>query len=802
MTGLLQDLRYGLRQLRKRPGFTAVVVITLALSIGANTAIFSVVNAVLLRPLDYPHPDRIVTLSSWWKKTGDRGLVSAPDFRDWHDQSHAFRSMAYYAADDVAVNAGSAAEYAHVAAVTPEFFRVFLVNPVAGRVFSAEEEAPGSGGSAVISRSYWQSHFAGDPNVLGRSVKMLGKTLNIVGVLPPGFHFPDRTDLWFPANTIFPEGNERSAHNYQVVGRVKDGVSLEQAQAEMASIGARLEKQYPSSNDGKSVAVIRMRDALVGDVQLTLYLLLGAVGVVLLIACANVANLLLARATARSREIAIRAAVGATRGRLARQLVSEALVLATLAGVAGLVLALWGSHALVALAPGDVPRLAEATIDPAVLLFTLGVTMLVSLLCGLVPAFHVSRVNLNESLKQGTPRAGASASAGWIRGVLVTTEIALSVVLLAGAGLLIKSFSALHQVTLGFHPENVLVMESDFPASSLEDDRRATRFYKSLLAEVSALPGVSAAGAVRTLPGRVNSNGSYWIDHLPNQLGIQAPQAVFSVMAPDTFRSLGIPLDRGRDFRDGDAYEAPFVAVINQSLARQAFPGQDPIGRQIYCGFDSLKAMTIVGIAGDTRQYGPASAPQPELFMPYEQHPETSTNLSLVVRGMTPPGALSESLRRKVHALSSDVPVEFTTLEATVSEDVAVPRFRALLLSLFAGLAVGLATAGAYSVMAYVLGQRTNEMGLRLALGASRGDILGIMLRQGMTLTVVGTALGLGVAVAATRLLKSMLFEVRASDPATYAAVVALVGCAALAAAYIPARRAAKVDPMVALRYE
>jgi len=773
----------------------------MALGIGANTAMFSVVNAVLLKPLAYPNPDRIVTLSARWNKTTGGGLVSAPDFHDWHDQSTAFTSLAYYSAGDTAVMAGPTAEYGHVAAVTPEFFRVFEAAPTTGRLFTPEEEKPGTAGAVVISHSYWENHFARNPDALQQTVRMFGKTLNIVGVLPVGFHFPDKTDLWLPAN-LFPEDTERSAHNDQVVGRLKDNVSLEQAQTQMASIGARLEKQYPTSNEGEGVAVVRMRDAMVSNVRLTLYLLLGAVSVVLLIACANLGNLLLAKATARTREIAVRAALGASRGRIVRQLITESLVLALLSGIGGLVLAVWGSRALVLLAPSNVPRLAETGVDSSVLAFTLCVSVLASLLFGLAPALHVSRVDLNDSLKQSAARTVVGGRARRMRGVLVTAEIAMSVVLLAGASLLLKSFVALHNVALGFRPEKVLMMETSVPSSDLEGAQRATRFYKSLLAEITGLPGVSAAGATRTPPGQVNSNGSYWIDHLPPELGIRAPQAVFSVVVQGTFATLGIPLKHGRDFQDGDTYDAPFTAIINEALARQAFPGQDPIGHVIFCGFDSLKPMTIVGVTDNVRQYGPASNPQPEIYMPYEQHPLPSTDLDIVIRTTAEPGALSETLRSKAHDLSPDVPVKFTTLEAAVSEDMAAPRFHTLLLGIFAGLALCLAMVGVYGVMAYEVGQRLNEIGVRMALGASPGNVLRMVLRQGLTLVGLGIILGLAGAAATTHLLTSMLFDVKTTDPLTYVAVVALLSLVALTASYIPARRATKVDPMVALRYE
>jgi predicted permease len=797
------DLKFAVRSLFKNPGFTLLAILVMALGIGANTAVFSVVNAVLLKPLPYSHPDRIVTLSSLWRKSGAHGQVSAPDFHDWHNQSSAFSAMAYYANDETAVTAGSSAEYGKVAAVAPEFFHVFEMGPVVGRVFTPDEQKQGGAPAAVVSYSFWQSHFAGSPGALGQTVKMLDKTFAIVGVLPAGFAFPDKTDIWFPMAT-FEENNERSSHNYLAVGRLKPDVTLEQAQTQMTAIGTRLEKQYPASNTNKNVAVTRMRDEMVSNVQLTLYVLLGAVALVLLIACANVANLLLAKATTRTREIAIRAAVGASRGRILRQLITESMLMAVLAGLAGLIFAVLGSEALVALAPANVPRLAETSLDASVLIFTLGISVLASLLFGLAPALHASRVDLNDALKQGGGRASVGGGAGKMRGALVVAEIALSVILLAGAGLLIKSFNALNSVALGFHPEHVLVMETSVPASDLKSARRATALYKDLLRDVSALPGVTATGATRSMPGHVISNGGYWLEHLPprEQMTVSAPQAVFSVVTPGTFATLGIPLRTGRDFDASDTFEAPFTVVVNETFARKSFPGQNPLGHLVFCGFDSLNAMKIVGVVGDVRQFGPAREPWPEIFMPFEQHPEPSTALSVLVRTTNDPGAFQETLRRKTRERSPDVPVKFTSMAASVAENVAAPRFRTLVLGIFAALAVSLAMAGVYGVMAYLVSQRSNEIGLRMALGASPRDVSRLVLREGMLLAGIGLVLGLAGAVAATRLLTSILFEVKPGDPMTYVGVALLLASVTLAASYIPARRAAKVDPLVALRQE
>ena len=495
------DLRYALRSFGKDPGFTALAILVMALGISANTAVFSVVDAVLLKPLAYREPGRIMTLASFWKTSGHRGTVSAPDFHDWHDQSRSFSAMAYYDDASSAISVGKGAEYTVVAEGTPEFFDVFDVRPILGH----------TGDGVVISYAYWQSHFDGRTDVLGKTVRMFDRSLPIVGVMPAGFSFPGKTAIWIEANKLFPETESRSAHNYQVVGRLSPGVSAAAAQAEMTGIGTRLEQQYPNSNRNKNVSVLPMLESMVSNVKLTLWVLLGAAGMVLFIACANMANLLFARATGRRREIAIRAAVGAGRTRIIRQLVVESTLLASLSGAAGLALAWLGSRAVVAAAPSNIPRLSEAGPDLRVLAFTFGVSLLASLLFGLAPAIQVSRVDLSEALKQGTGRAVSGGTANQVRGGLVVAEIALSVVLLSGAGLLIRSFAALQNVPLGFRTDHLLVMDTDLAIPT----PRKLEFYRSLLADIAGLAGVSSAGATRIVPGNVVSNGGYFVDYIP-----------------------------------------------------------------------------------------------------------------------------------------------------------------------------------------------------------------------------------------------------------------------------------------------
>jgi len=807
----MKDLQYAGRSLRRSPGFAALAVLIMALGIGANTAVFSVVNAVLLRPLGYRDPDRIVTLSG--ARTSDAAVgarrpphdqlapVSGPDFLDWHDRSSSFEAMAYYRTRETSVMPRSTAEYAQATTVSAEFFSVFASEPLVGRFPTAEEVEQGSSRALVISHGYWQGHFGGDPRVVGQSIRMDGRVVQIGGVLPPGFHFPAKTDLWLmiPRRST----NEyRAAHNYLAVGRLKPGVHLERAQGEMTAITRSLEQLYPGSNKGQGVAVARMRDQMVGDVRLTLYLLLGAVSVVLLIACANTATLLLGKATTRTREVAVRVALGASRRRIIRQLVTESLLLALLAGVAGLLLAYLGSKALVALAPADLPRLAETGIDRSVLAFTLGISLTTSFLFGMVPALYASRLDVNDALKQGGTRSVIGGGLIRIRGLLVVAEVAMAVVLLSGAGLLIKSFLALNSVALGFRPESVLVIKATVPRASAQSrGRRESQNLKDVLSQVASLPGVLTAGATLTPPGQEGPFGSHFVDYIPEKLDYRAPNTVLSIVAPGTFAALGIPLKSGRDFSDGDAFDKPFVAVVNEALVRKSFPGQSPIGRTIFCPFDASPAMTIIGVVGDVRQFGPAREPLPECYMPYQQH-QYGTTLSIVARTIGNPTALSETVRRVAHERSPDVPLKFTTMEALISENVAAPRFRSLLFGLFAGIAVCLAMAGVYGVMAYAVGQRSSEIGLRIALGASTGSLLRLILGQGLVLAVAGLGLGLAAAVAGTRLLTSMLFQVQPNDPLVYLAVTVLLGIVTIAASYIPARRASRVDPLTAIRQE
>jgi putative ABC transport system permease protein len=802
MDTLAHDVRYALRSLRRQPAFTALAVITLALGIGANSAIFTVVNAVLLRPLDYRDPDRIVALTTEWQKTGLRGSVSAPDFHDWHDTASSFEAMAYYAGGETSVTVGGTAEYATAVRVTPGFFQVFGVEPQIGRLPAAADETAGGPLTAVIGHDFWMRRFGGRPDVLGRTITFGERAFAIIGVLPPRFGFPDRADIWSPS-WVAAETTSRSAHNYRVVARLKPGVSVEQAQAEMSAIAARLARAYPQSNEGKSAAVVPLREQLVGPMRSTLYLLLGAVALVLLIACANVANLLLARATSRTSELAVRAAIGAGRRRLVAQLMTESLVLAVVAGVAGVILSRWGVAALIALAPAGLPRLGEIAADGRVLAFALALSAAASVLFGVLPAVQASRVDLNASLRQGGRGSALGGGSARFRSALVIAEIALAVALVVGASLLVRSLVALGRVDLGFTTERLLVVETTVPSRDLDGARRATAFYAAILPRLAAIPGVTSVAGVRGLPGTsLHSNGGYWIEGGPgpDALGVRSPQAVFTVVTPNYFHTMGVPIRDGRDFSGRDRSGAPPVTIVNEAFVRQTFPDGRAIGRRIQCGLDTLAFMTIVGVAGNVREYDPSRPPQPEIYMPFEQHPVFATALTLVARTGGDPMLAAHAFRETIRGASPEVPVRAGTMNDTMSDAVATPRFRTLLVALFAALAFVLAIAGVYGVMAYTVGRRTAEIGVRMALGAASGDILRLVMTMGVRLAVTGIAIGCALAYALAQVLRGMLFAVGPADPIVFVGVPIVLLITAAAACAVPALRAARVGPMIALR--
>jgi predicted permease len=797
---LWQDVRYALRALRRNPGSSILAVLVLALGIGANTAVFTVADAVLFKPLAFPEPDRIVSFTSVYPVKGTTSdAVSLPDAMDWRAGSTAFSTMAYHRRNRSrrAVIVDGSAYFEQVIRTSPEFFRLFGVKPLMGRVFEPDEDAGAR--SVVVSHDFWRTRMAASPDVLNKTVQIDNQVMKVIAVLPPGFTYPNDAALWHLTDAVKNEYKEpRGTISWHVLARLKDGVTIEQAQAQLTPIAEQLERRHPVTNTGRRVELARLQDFMIGNARPTLFILLAAVGVVLMIACANVATMLLAKATARSNEVAIRAALGAGRGRIAFQLLTESLVLALVAGALGALIGAAGSPALLTLAPLDFPRLAEVGVDARVFLFTLAVSVMTTVFFGLAPALQTSRVDVNERLKRGMSRGGIGGSARLSR-VLVIGEIALSVVLVTAAGLLIRSFVALQTVDLGFKPDHVLVADVSVPG----EPAPGVLFYRELLADLTATPGVVAAGAALNIPGRVGPSGSYWIDHMPKNFTLDPTAGIYSVVTPGTLKALGIPLVRGREFNAGDTAGAPKVAMINETLARREFGTQDPIGRTIIAGYDQEGPMTIVGVIGDVRQRSPALPPSAEILMPYEQHVSmTGTSLRVLVRTETPPETFENVVRTKVRARSTTVPTRFSTMEETLTEYAAAPRFRTILVSGFGVIALCLAVAGIYGVLTYLVGQRTRELGLRMALGATKGTILRMVIREGALLAAAGMVLGVLGAIAVTRLLGTMLFQVQPYDPLTYAGGLVFLSLVTCVACYIPASRAAGIDPLEALRVD
>ena len=804
MDNLLQDIRYGIRTLTRQPGFAATAILTLALGIGATTAIFSVVNAVVLRPMPFDAPERIMVVTNTNLKTGSRNTtISGPDFFDWRAQNRSFEALSYFTGSgEASVTVNNVSDYTTITRVAPGYFRVFGATALVGRLFTEEEEQPVGSQVAVISEAYWRRQFDSNPSIIGSPITFNQRPYTIIGVT--SVRYPVRTDIYYP-DFIAPEAQSRTAHNYRGVGRLAAGASVAQAQAEMTAIATGLAQQYPLSNGDKGIAVVPLQDVVVGDTRQTLFVLLAAVAFVLLIACANVANLLLARAAARGRELVVRAAVGAGRLRLIRQMLTESAVLAIVAGIGGVIVARWGVQALVALAPPDLPRLDEVTVDVTALGFALLISLAASFIFGLAPAWHVSRVDLAEGLRQSGKGSALGVRSGWARKAFVIAEIALAVSLVMGAGLLGRSLIALAAVDMGFQGDGLVVLRTTVPVSGREQFARAIEVYRNTLSELRTMPGVAAAGGVTSLPTLVRSNGGYWIQGGPGPevLGMKSPQALFTVVTPEYFRTLSVPVVRGRDFNDSDRIDAPFVAIINEQLAKDSFPGFDPIGRTIRAGLDSLEPMTIVGIVKDVRTRGPNRPVQAELFFPYEQHQGPATSLNLVIRtDALDPLGIGATAARQIRGHYPEVPVRVETMQMTMAGATATPRFRTVLLVVFAVVALLLAIAGVYGVMAYTVNQRVPEIGLRVALGASPGDVIGLVLREGAVLVVIGLAVGAALSYAGARFISGLLFGVSARDPMVFAAVSVLVALAALGACLVPGRRALRIDPLLALRAE
>jgi putative ABC transport system permease protein len=806
MGKLSQDLRYAARMLVKRPGFTAITVLTLALGIGANSAIFSVVNAVLLRPLPFPEPERLVVLEPSDTRDGSKGgSISPPDFLDYREQNRVFeRLSAFQPLSFTVTGDGSESERITSARVSAGFFEMFGASPLAGgRTILPEEEEEGRNGVVVLSYGLWQRRYGADPNIVGKAIALNGQTATIIGVMPAGFEFPRETQLWVPIPFRTPQTSVRRYHFLQAIGRLKPGVTLNQAQTDMTTVASQLEKQFPESNSNFGLSLTLLPEWTVGDLRRTLLILLGAVGFVLLIACANVANLTLARGASRSRELAIRTALGASRARIVRQLLTESILMALVGGALGLLVAMWGVDLLVALSPDNLPRVNEVSTDWHVVCFTLAISLFTGVLFGLAPALVASKSELNETLKEGA-RGTAGTNRQRFRSVLVVSEVALSLVLLTGAGLLIKSFLRLSQVDPGFKPTNLLTMQLSLTRAKYSQAPQRVVFFDQLIQKIESIPGVAAAGTVSELPLSGQENDTFFnIDgRSALAFGNAENDANVRTVSPDYFSAIGIQLLQGRSFSQRDGLNAPKVILVNDRFVQRYFPNEDPLGKHLTIDLGEPYNAEIVGVIGSVRHSSLAQQqPSAEMYISALQAPSYGVNL--VVRGTGDPTQLTAAIRNEVQSLDKDLPIyNVKTMEKRIAESASQPRFRTLLLGIFAAVALILASIGIYGVISYSVTQRTHEIGLRVALGAQSSDVLKMVIGQGMTLAIAGVVIGVIGALAAMRVLSSLLFGVSATDPITFVGVSVLLIVVALLASYFPARRATKVDPMVALRYE
>ncbi len=803
---LWQDLRYGRRMLLKRPGFTLIAVLMLALGIGANTAIFSVVNAVLLRPLPFKEPERLLLLSEKnFKRGTDDGVVGGANFTDWQRQNRVFENLAAFMSWNYNLTGDGEPQRLSASVVSAGFFQMLGVEAAQGRVLLPTDDQDGQDNVIVLSHALWQSRFGARPEIVGERVQLNGQPHTIVGVMPPGFTFPSElTEIWRPMALSPQNAQNRTGKWLRVLGQLKAGVSLEQAQAEMETIAWRLEQQYPESNAGWGVQLKPLHDELVRNARRGLLVLLGAVGFVLLMACANVANLLLARAAARQKELAIRTALGASRFRLLGQLLTESLLLAVAGGAVGLWLAHWGIRALIALSPANVPRLKEAGLDGQVLCYTLLLSLLTTLLCGLIPAWRAARPDLNHTLKEEVRSASGQAGRR-LRHTLVVAEVAVGIVLLAGAGLMLRSFLKLQGVDAGFNPHNLLTMQIMLPAAKYSQNQQQIAFFQQALERVRSLPGVQAADAVQDLPLRANATSfPIQIEGRPISQAAERPMAVHRTVSEDYFRTIGIPLLKGRAFTPQDNLNVPPVIVINQTMVRRFWPTEDPLGRQLRFGEPGDPIYTIVGVVGDIKHMGLDAEEGAVIYQPHAQKRFAWLRwMTLVVRTNTEPLQLAAAVRSRVQEVDKEQPVyEIATMDDLLARSVAQPRFALVLLGFFAGLALVLAGIGIYGVMSYAVAQRTHEIGVRIALGAQARDVLQLVVGHGMKLAMIGVGFGLLGALALTRLMKTLLFGVSPTDPTTFALIALLILGVALLACYLPARRVTRADPMIALRYD
>jgi putative ABC transport system permease protein len=811
MDAILKDVSYGVRSLLKHPGFTALVIVTLALGIGASTAIFSIVNTVLLRPLPYRNAERVVAIQEV-NKEGKRGQVTPANFLDWRAQNTVFEHLAAILTRPANLGFDDHAERVDLAMTSANFFAVFGTEAERGRLFIPTDEQAGHAPIVVVSHALWQRRFGSDPEVVGKPIILDGQSYTVIGIAPEGFQYPDKTEVWVPPFRLAPILNERMDPTQvrgwgmlAAVGLLKPGVSLGQAVGEMETITARLRQQYPDTNNRRFNRVVSLHEHLVGETSKMLLLLFGAVGFVLLIACANVANLLLASAASRQKEMAIRTALGASRWRVMQQLFTESTILALAGGAVGLLLALWGVALMTRLLPQEFPRLDEIKMDWRVLGFTLGASMLTGILFGLAPALQISRTDVQESLKESGRGASSSRRHNRLRHLLIVGEVALSVVLLVGAGLLFRSFLQLQSVKAGFTPQQLLTLRLTPSGPRYARDADYMSFYSQVMQRVGELPGVQVVGAINTLPLAKGPTAGIWIEGGPLLTQDKWPSTNYRGVSSDYFRAMNIPVVQGRSFTERDNQSAPLVMIVNQAMAHRDFPNVNPVGKRINLGGKDPKGQPIwqeiIGVTGDFRNLELRDEASPEFYTSALQ--DTWTGMSVVVRTTTEPAGLVPEIRHIVADVDKSAPVsEVKTMENIVSEAVSQPRFNLFLLGLFSSIALLLSAAGIYGVTAYAVTQRTHEFGIRMALGAQVSDVLKMILGQGMLLIAIGVVIGLAASFALTRLLKTLVFGVSVTDPLTFVAITMVLMLVALLACYIPARRATKVDPLVALRYE
>jgi putative ABC transport system permease protein len=803
MENLIKDIRYGFRALIRRPVLTLVAVITLALAIGANTAVFSVVYGVLLRPLDYPESEQLIALRESNPFKQPDAQVAPANFLEWQRQNTVFAELAAYRTVSYNLTGDGEPERLLAGRVSADLFKMLGAQLVAGRAFLREDDRAGSAGVVVISEGLWRRRFGSQANIIGKTLRLSGEDFTVVGVVQTDFRLPDQREreLWTPIAFQEFERNLRDARYIEAIARLKPGVTLEQAQAEMSAISGRLSQQYPNTNQGWTIRLMPVLEFAVGDARKILWVLFSAVGLVLLIACANVTNLLLARAASRQKEIAIRLAIGAGRLRIIRQLATETLLLAFLGALAGWPLAVWGLKALLAIAPADLPRLSAVTIDNRALLFTLAVTLITGLLFGLAPALQLANTNVNRTLKDGRVKANRGAGGKPIGKLLMAGEVALALVLLVGGGLLLRTIWQLHRIDPGFDERNALLVTLQLSEKKYSENKQVAEFSRQLEQQLAVLPGVETTAVARILPIIHELTTGFYVEGRPRESDNQLPQTSYSAVSANYFEAMRIPLISGRVFTDRDNQESPRVAIVSAALAERFFPGEDPVGKRINVNTGPESFREIVGVVGDVKQKGLTRETSPQVYEPFVQAPDRF--ITLIVRGSGDPSSLVPAIRGKVLELDQELPLQrVSTLDTVVSNSIRRQRFVSVVLSVFAGVALILALAGVYGVISYSVAQRTKELGIRVALGAQVSDVLRLVLKQGMTYVLLGEVVGIVGALALTRLLGGLLFGVTPTDALTFVLVAVSVFLVALGACYVPARRATKVDPLKSLRYE